>query len=245
MVELITNFPHSIKERMTTMKSIKNLIHLITQTINRMKKGQLTPDDKANIITFSVVLIASAISLALLIKYWVLIVLIALGIYVYKSERKQTENNAVPFADTIVYNCLYQTLHAIHDRIGVRQPIDVYDIAHHPSIVMKNTVEMVRAEVTKFRNSPVPEEELIIIRKHLQARINADLQQGKVAYIPTPSPDGRIPTIVIDDVMDNGTHFQIDVVLVDSVHKIKYLYWKHQQKNKRKDQSHHLEDKDF
>lgn len=227
------------------MKSIKNLIELITEIIKRMMQRQLTSDDKANIITFSVVLIVSAISLALLIKYWVVIVLIVLGVYIYKSEHKQTENNAVPFADTIVYNCLYQTLHAIHDRIGARQPIDVYDITHHPSIVMKNTVEMVRAHVPKSQNGPVSEEELIIIRKHLQARINADLQQGKVAYISTPSPDGKIPTIVIDDVMDNGTHFQIDVVLVDCEHKIKYFYWKHQQKSKRKVQSNHLEDKDF
>lgn len=228
------------------MKSIKNLIHLITQTINRMKQGQLTPDDKANIITFSVVLIASAISLALFIKYWVVIVLIALGVYFYKSERKQPENRAVPVADTIVYNCLYQIIHAIHDRIGARRPIDLYDIAHNPSIVMKNMVEMVRAAVPKSHNSPVPEEELIIILKHLQARITADLQQHKVAYVPNPSPDGRIPAIVVDDVKDIGTHFQVDVVLVDSEHKAKYIYWKYQQRKKHNDQSNQPEeDKDF
>jgi len=226
------------------MKPIKNFINLIAQTISRMKQGQLTPDDKANIITFSVVLIASAISLALLIKYWVVIVLIALGVYVYISERKQPENRAVPVADTIVYNCLYQTLHAIHDRIGARRPIDLYDIAHYPSIIMKNNVEMVRASVPKSHNSPLPEEELSIILKQLQARITADLRQGKVAYVLNPFPVGNIPAIVVDDVVDNGTYLQVDVLLVDSENKVKYLYWKH---NNRKNQINQSlpEDDDF
>lgn len=227
------------------MKTIKALIELTTQTVNRMKQGQLTPEDKVNIIAFSVVLIASAIALALLIKYWTVIVLITFFVYVYISERKQPNNRAIPVADTIVYNCLYQVVHAIHDRIGARRPIDLYDIAHDPSVVMKNNVEMVRAAVPKSHNSPVPEEELIIIRKHLQARINADLQQHKVAYVPNPSPDGRIPTILVDDVKDNGTHFQVDVVLVDSQHNAQYIYWKHQQRSKRNDHSDHHEDNDF
>jgi hypothetical protein len=109
---------------------------------------------------------------------------------------------------------------------------------------MKNNVEMVRASVPKSHNGPLPEEELSIVLKHLQARITADLRQGKVAYVINPFPVGNIPAIVVDDVVDNGTHLQVDVLLVDSEYKVKYLYWKHNNRKKQTNQSL-PEDDDF
>lgn len=209
------------------MNKLKDWVNRGKEMIIRAREGKLTSEDRTNIIIISVTLLCIIAMFFLILKFWFEITaVIAIG-YILRVHFKPKKPIPPP-TDTIVYNTLFIVLYDIHDRIDARKAIDLMDIAFIPSTIQKNDIEMVRAKITRTKQHPLSEEELEIVRKRLQGRINEHLLSYKrLGGNQSISPDGNAPIIFIDSVMDNVINYLVDVVYIDSQTKLNYYYKKY------------------
>lgn len=210
------------------MQNIKNIIQSLTELIQRAKEKQLTIHDKT-IIACTILATLITIILLATIQYWgIPLLAIAFLVYLFYDEFKKpnpTVKSQLP-VDTVIYQCLIEVLSEIYDRIDARRPIDLMDIAVMPPFYQKNDISMLRAKIARTHQHPLTDEDLEIVKKRLQGRINDHLKQGRVP-VPYISLDGNAPIIFIDAVYDNVINYLVDVVFIDTPEKLKYYYKKY------------------
>lgn len=199
----------------------------MSEMIHRAKTKRLTTEDIVAISLATVALI-TVVALLATIKHWFFPVLAiaVIGYMVYHETKKQASSPQFP-TDFVIYSLLFDVVSEIHDRINAKKPLDLDDLAVMPPIIKKNGIDMVRAKLITTHTLPNSNDDLEIVKKRLQARINARLRQGRVPFIPYISPDGRAPAIFVDAVHDNVIEYLVDVVFIDSPAKLQYYYAKH------------------
>jgi len=226
------------------------ILNKLKDFVNRVVTGKLTKDDKnALLITFLIAIIAVAL-IVFISYYFIPILALSLIGYLFWDEIKPASKApmlpSVPTA-VIVYKAINRLEHQTFEAIGVRKPLDIYDVAVNPSIISKNNVEMVQASISKNHMSPLPQDELQLVKLKLQKRVNDLLQQGEIEHVSFASPDGQVPIIFIDAIHDNGHSLLLDVIYVDTPQKLNYIYTKkqHDLASKRKQNQHNDHDTDF
>jgi len=225
------------------VKKLKEWMNYSKEIVERASKGKLTKEDKINIVVASLTFLSIGLVIFLISKYWLPIMATTVLIYIFFEEVKSRKTvKSQPNQIEIVYLALFDVLHDIHDRIPARKPIDYMDISFMPPIIQKNGIQIVRAKVDRNSQHPLTDEDLEIVKKRLQSRINDHLKQGKVFGVPYITPDGKAPVIFIDSVTDNIINYLIDVVVIDSQDKLNYY-------NRRQGTTKHVRpqstDKDF
>lgn len=211
------------------MNKPKDWINRGKEIINRARKGKLTSEDKTNIVTVSLALLSISALIVLISKFWLPIAATAVIAYIVYEEVKSKRPTPQPQPNNvdIAYNALFGVLQDIHERINARKAIDLMDIAVMPPITQKGGVPMVRAKLVRTHQHPLTEDDLEIVKKRLQGRMNEHLRQRKIMGVPYISPDGHAPTIFIDSVSDNVINYLVDMVVIDNPDKLHYYYKSH------------------
>ncbi len=203
-------------------KSIEKM-HRAIEIVQRAIKKELTDNDKIaiGVMVFSLI---TVIVLLATIKYWGIPVLAItfLGYLAYDQRPKAPPAPVFNLVES-AYQELFKVISQIHNRIGTVRPLDVLDIVKTPSLAIRNGMEIVKVKVSKTKRGHWEPNDLQMIKKILQTRINEQLRAGNVENIPFASLDNQIPIFWIDRIVDDAATLYIDLIIVDNNDKLRFV----------------------
>lgn len=140
------------------------------------------------------------------------VLLTGLVIFYFKSDSSTGNNKTQPWQYPpieVVRYALFVTIHEFSGKLPLTDPIDVTDLAIQP--VVLRGMDVFQICIAKD-NIPVSKQDAEIMRRRLNKRIAAHLQNGDFPGVVCPSHNGTYPLFTIILVKDRGTYWDFFVL---------------------------------
>ncbi len=116
---------------------------------------------------------------------------------------------------------LYAVLREGAAMLNAYKPNDFFDIVRQPATATRCGITVVKARCLKCKRGQSDPDDLLFYQRYIQDRIIEHIRRNRVENVPFTSVDGETPIFVIDKVDDDHDHLLIDLLVVDTMEKVR------------------------